>query len=243
MACNRSRSCNTSGERSRTNTGNPSSRQTSLVKCLSRVIRDYRRPHAIDLRCHLLQQQLVPVFSCRHLFIHICGDQFEHSLESCIEAMQVERNAVKIQIVVRSFGLTPGFLCSFHDTVQILTLTPDSICQLQQVIAHTGTPSRSMTRRSAGRQSCGSTRSTLNSSLKPVTAATARKKASGGMPHAARSISDQRVNHSSCASEPKTTTRLAPNRSRSKSAAARATSQALSRRSGSSFSRTLLPGR
>ena len=58
----------------------------------------------------------------------------------------------------------------------------------------------------------------------------ARQNAWGGMPSAARSMSDCGPNQAPCASEPKTTTRVAPNSSRSSRAARRAIDQAAWRR-------------
>jgi hypothetical protein len=67
------------------------------------------------------------MFFCWHSSIHARGDEFEHPLEFCVEAMQVESDAVKIEVVCRPLGPTPALLCTLHDTVQIFAFTAKPI--------------------------------------------------------------------------------------------------------------------
>lgn len=121
-----------------------------LVQGIAGASREYSRPHGGSLSGHLIQEDLMPVFTAWQFAVDSGADALKEPLEPSVEAVQVEGRTVDILIVACSLGLVSGFLGSLQQTCQLIALVADALGQLQQAVPHRAIPSCSMTRRRAG---------------------------------------------------------------------------------------------
>src|SRR6266446_6357405 len=143
------------------------------IQLLTCRIRDDSRSHAEHLCCHLFQECLMPVFSCWLRPIHNRGNALKDPFQTAVEPMQIQRNAVQIVVIRGTLSTLPTLFHAIEHSCKVDELYTDASAQWAQLIVHSSTPPCAIFARSAGRQSPGSTRSTLMSALRPVTAATA----------------------------------------------------------------------
>src|SRR5712691_8141017 len=115
----------------------------------------------------------MPVFSCWLRPIHNRGTALKDPFQTAVEPMQIQRNAVQRVFIRGMLGTVPPLFHAMEHSFEFDELCADASAQWAQLIIHSSTPPCAIFARSAGRQSPGSTRSTLMSALSPVTAATA----------------------------------------------------------------------
>ncbi len=76
--------------------------------------------------------------------VNLTIDQRKQAFQPCVEALQVERHAVKVVLVRRLLGAGPSLLGTANGPFQIGRLGPDPLRQRKQPDLHRSIPSRSI---------------------------------------------------------------------------------------------------